>query len=140
LSYMLITHNIAVAQYLSDIVAVMYAGHLVEYGPTKTVMAKPRHPYTITLMEAAPKANPWVRNLLNIEIKGEVPSSINPPSGCRFNPRCPYAELICKEIDPPLEEVSPGHLVACHFKEKTESVVIAGDVPPQIASAPRAKS
>lgn len=124
LSYMLITHNIAVAQYLSDTVAVMYAGHLVEYGPTKTVMAKPRHPYTITLMEAAPVPNPWKRNLLNIEIKGEVPSAINPPNGCRFNPRCPYAESICQQIDPPLEEVSPGHLVACHFKEKTRSVSI----------------
>ena len=122
LSYMLITHNIAVAQYLSDIVAVMYAGHLVEYGPTKTVMAKPRHPYTITLMQAAPIANPWKRNLLNIEIKGEVPSAINPPSGCRFNPRCPYAEEVCTRVDPPLEELSPGHLVACHFKEKTEGV------------------
>lgn len=119
LSYMLITHNIAVAQYLSDVVAVMYAGHLVEYGPTKEIMARPRHPYTITLMQAAPIANPWRRNLLSIEIKGEVPSAINPPSGCRFNPRCPYAEDVCQKVDPPLEEVSPGHLVACHFKEKT---------------------
>lgn len=122
LSYMLITHNIAVAQYLSDTVAVMYAGHVVEYGPTKAVLAAPRHPYTITLMNAAPIANPWKRNLLSVEIKGEVPSSINPPPGCRFNPRCPYAEAICSQVDPPLEEVSPGHLVACHFKEKTVGV------------------
>lgn len=119
LSYMLITHNIAVAQYLSDVVAVMYSGHVVEYGPTKNVLAEPRHPYTITLMNAAPIANPWKRNLLSVEIKGEVPSSINPPPGCRFNPRCPYAQQVCTEIDPPLEEVSPGHLVACHFKELT---------------------
>jgi oligopeptide/dipeptide ABC transporter ATP-binding protein len=124
LSYMLITHNIAVAQYLSDVVAVMYAGHLVEYGPTKTIMAKPRHPYTITLMTAAPIANPWKRNLLNIEIKGEVPSAINPPTGCRFNPRCPYVGDVCTKVDPPLEEVSPGHLVACHFKAKTADVVV----------------
>lgn len=123
LSYMLITHNIAVAQYLSDVVAVMYAGHLVEYGPTKAVMAKPRHPYTITLMQAAPVANPWKRNLLNIEIRGEVPSVIDPPKGCRFNPRCPYAEGICQQVDPPLEEITPGHLVACHFKEKTAGVL-----------------
>jgi oligopeptide/dipeptide ABC transporter ATP-binding protein len=122
LSYMLITHNIAVAQYLSDVVAVMYAGHVVEYGPTKAVLAAPRHPYTITLMNAAPIANPWKRNLLSVEIRGEVPSSINPPPGCRFNPRCPYAEGICTQVDPPLEEVSPGHLVACHFKEKTLGV------------------
>ncbi len=120
---MLITHNISVAQYLSDVVAVMYAGHLVEYGPTKTVMANPRHPYTITLMKAAPIANPWTRNLLNIEIRGEVPSAIKPPPGCRFNPRCPYAEEICVRVDPPLEEISGGHLVACHFKEKTEGAM-----------------
>ena len=119
LSYMLITHNIAVAQYLSDVVAVMYAGHVVEYGPTKAVLAAPRHPYTITLMNAAPIANPWKRNLLNVEIRGEVPSSINPPQGCRFNPRCPYMGDVCTKVDPPLEEVSPGHLVACHFKELT---------------------
>jgi oligopeptide/dipeptide ABC transporter ATP-binding protein len=124
LSYLLITHNIAVAQYLSDVVAVMYAGHLVEYGPTKTIMARPRHPYTITLMTAAPIANPWKRNLLNIEIKGEVPSAINPPTGCRFNPRCPYVGDVCTKVDPPLEEVSPGHLVACHFKAQTADVVV----------------
>lgn len=125
LSYMLITHNIAVAQYLSDVVAVMYAGHVVEYGPTKTVLAAPRHPYTITLMNAAPIANPWKRNLLNVEIRGEVPSSINPPPGCRFNPRCPYMEDICTKVDPPLEIVSEGHLVACHFKEKTAGVGVS---------------
>ena len=129
LSYMLITHNIAVAQYLSDVVAVMYAGHLVEYGPTKEVMARPRHPYTITLMKAAPIPNPWKRNLLNIEIKGEVPSAINPPAGCRFNPRCPYVEEKCTQIDPPLEEVTQGHLVACHFKEKTVDAMIAREKP-----------
>ncbi|MDG6926617.1 MAG: ABC transporter ATP-binding protein [Nitrososphaerota archaeon] len=126
LSYMLITHNIAVAQYLSDIVAVMYAGHVVEYGPTKRVLAAPRHPYTVTLMSAAPIANPWKRNLLNVEIKGEVPSSINPPPGCRFNPRCPYAEDVCTKVDPPLEEVIPGQFVACHFKEKTAGVFSGG--------------
>ena len=119
LSYMLITHNIAVAQYLSDNIAVMYTGNLVEYGPTKSVIQKPRHPYTITLIASAPIPNPWKRNLLTAEIKGEVPSAINPPSGCRFHPRCPYAEKICSEVNPPLEPVSPGHYVACHFVDKT---------------------
>jgi peptide/nickel transport system ATP-binding protein len=119
LSYMLITHNIAVAQYLSDNIAVMYTGNLVEYGPTKSVIQKPRHPYTITLIASAPIPNPWKRNLLTAEIKGEVPSAINPPSGCRFHPRCPYAEKICSEVNPPLEPVSPGHYVACHFVSKT---------------------
>jgi len=119
LSYMLITHNIAVAQYLSDNIAVMYTGNLVEYGPTKSVIEKPRHPYTITLISSAPVPNPWKRNLLTAEIKGEVPSAINPPSGCRFHPRCPYAEKICSEVNPSLEPVSPGHYVACHFVDKT---------------------
>ena len=119
LSYMLITHNISVSQYLSDQMAVMYAGNLVEYGATKAIMSKPRHPYTITLINSAPIPNPWKRNLLNIEIKGEVPSAINPPSGCRFNPRCPYAEGICSEVNPPLKEIAKGHFVACHFVDKT---------------------
>ena len=119
LSYLLITHNIAVAQYLSDHMAVMYAGNLVEYGDTKAILSKPRHPYTITLISSAPIPNPWKRNLLNIEIKGEVPSAINPPTGCRFNPRCPYAEKICAEVNPPLIEIEKGHYVACHFVEKT---------------------
>jgi oligopeptide/dipeptide ABC transporter ATP-binding protein len=119
LSYMLITHNIAVARYLSDLILVMYAGNIAEYGPTKTVLAKPRHPYTIAMISSAPEPDPWKRNLLNVEIRGEVPSAINPPSGCKFNPRCPYAEKICTEVNPPLEEIAPGHLVACHFVEKT---------------------
>jgi oligopeptide/dipeptide ABC transporter ATP-binding protein len=119
LSYMLITHNIAVAHYLSDYMAVMYAGNIVEYGPTKEIMAKPRHPYTIALISSAPIANPWKRNLLQVEIRGEVPSAINPPPGCKFNPRCPYAESICSQENPELQEISPGHFAACHFVEKT---------------------
>jgi len=119
LSYMLITHNIAVARYLSDFILVMYAGNIAEYGPTKAVLAKPRHPYTIAMIASAPEPDPWKRNLLSVEIKGEVPSAINPPSGCKFHPRCPYAEKICTEVNPPLEEIAPGHFVACHFVEKT---------------------
>lgn len=119
LSYMLITHNIAVAQYMSDFIAVMYAGYLVEYGPTKTVINKPRHPYTIALISSAPIPDPKKRNLLQTEIRGEVPSAITPPPGCRFNPRCPYAEAICSEKNPRLAEIAPGHFVACHFVNKT---------------------
>jgi len=119
LSYMLITHNIAVAEYLSDFMAVMYSGEVVEYGKTSEIMAKPRHPYTIALISSAPIANPWKRNLLQVEIRGEVPSAIDPPSGCKFHPRCPYAESICSNEDPKLREISPGHFVACHFVEKT---------------------
>jgi oligopeptide/dipeptide ABC transporter ATP-binding protein len=119
LSYMLITHNIAVAEYLSDSIAVMYAGNVVEYGPTSDIITKPRHPYTITLISSAPIPDPWKRNLLNVEISGEVPSAINPPSGCKFHPRCPYAEAICSQVNPPLEEIAPSHWAACHFVNKT---------------------
>jgi oligopeptide/dipeptide ABC transporter ATP-binding protein len=119
LTYMLITHNIAVASYLSDMIAVMYAGNVVEYGPASVVSSKPRHPYTITLISSAPVPDPEKRNLLNTEISGEVPSAISPPPGCKFHPRCPYAEEICSREVPPLEEISPGHWVACHFVNKT---------------------
>lgn len=119
LAYMLITHNMAAAKYLADSIAVMYSGNLVEYGPTLSVIDQPRHPYTIALINSAPIADPWKRNLLQTEVAGEVPSAINPPSGCRFNPRCPYSEGICSEINPDLREIERSHFVACHFVEKT---------------------
>jgi len=119
LTYLLITHNIAVARYMADFVAVMYAGNVVEYGPCKTVISKPRHPYTIALISSAPVPDPTTRNLLQTEIRGEVPSTIDPPPGCKFHPRCPFAEEICKSESPQLSEISQGHLVACHFVNKT---------------------
>jgi oligopeptide/dipeptide ABC transporter ATP-binding protein len=119
LSYLIITHNISVAEYLSDRIYVMYAGKIVEHGPTKDVIKHPRHPYTITLIASAPIPDPWKRNLLNIEIKGEVPSAIDPPSGCRFHPRCKYAEEICKAQEPRLEALEPTRYAACHFVDKT---------------------
>lgn len=119
LSYMLITHNIAVAAYLSDMMAVMYAGNLVEYGPTRDLLQKPRHPYTIALMKSAPTPDPWKRTLLQIDIAGEVPSAIDPPSGCKFNPRCPLAESICSIEVPVLRSVLADHTATCHFLEKT---------------------
>lgn len=119
LSYLIITHNISVAEYLSDLLVVMYAGNVVEQGPSNVVISKPRHPYTIALISSAPIPNPWKRNLLTTEIMGEVPSAINPPSGCKFHPRCPYAEKICSEKIPELREIAPGQYVSCHFAEKT---------------------
>jgi oligopeptide/dipeptide ABC transporter ATP-binding protein len=136
LSYMLITHNIAVAGYLSDMMAVMYAGNLVEYGPCSDVMSKPRHPYTITLINSAPVPDPWKRNLLSVNIKGEVPSAINPPSGCKFHPRCPYAQEVCSEVNPPLEEILPGRWVACHFVEKTAQTAENSGHDQDLASSP----
>jgi len=119
LSYLLITHNIAVAKYLADSIAVMYAGNVVEIGPTLDVIDRPRHPYTKMLVNSAPLPDPSRRNLLQMEIKGEVPSAINPPPGCKFNPRCPYAEELCHNSSPTLREIAPSHFAACHFVEKT---------------------
>jgi oligopeptide/dipeptide ABC transporter ATP-binding protein len=119
LSYLLITHNIAVAGYLSDRIAVMYSGNIVEYGLTETVLSRPRHPYTIALIASAPRVDTEIRSLLKTEIKGDVPSMINPPVGCKFHPRCPYAESICSQTPPSLEDISSDHRVACHFVIKT---------------------
>jgi len=119
LSYMFITHNMAVAQYIADRIAVMYGGKLVELGDARTVISRPRHPYTLTLISSTPRPDPWKRSILRTAVTGEVPSAINPPPGCRFHPRCPYAEDICSQREPLLTEIEPGHLVACHFPEKT---------------------
>lgn len=119
LTYILITHNISVAEYMSDYLVVMYAGNVVEYGPSEVVISKPRHPYTISLIASAPIPNPWKRNLLNTEITGEVPSAINPPTGCKFHPRCPYVQAICSEKAPELREIQLGQFASCHFVEKT---------------------
>jgi oligopeptide/dipeptide ABC transporter ATP-binding protein len=121
LSYLLITHNIAVAEYLADRIYVMYAGKIVESGPSKTIVNRPRHPYTMTLTASAPIPNPRKRTILNSEITGEVPSVLNPPPGCRFHPRCSYAEGICSREEPDLQNLSSQHFAACHFVEKTES-------------------
>jgi oligopeptide/dipeptide ABC transporter ATP-binding protein len=119
LSYLIITHNISVAEYLSDRTYVMYAGKVVEYGPTNAVIKDPRHPYTIALITSAPIPDPKERNLLKVDIVGEVPSVVNPPPGCRFHPRCPYAEQKCSDQEPLLEPLGPNRFAACHFIEKT---------------------
>jgi len=119
LSYLIITHNVAVAEYLSDRTYVMYAGKVVEHGPTKTVITRPTHPYTITLIASAPMPNPRKRSILDIEVAGEVPSALNPPSGCRFHPRCAYAENKCELGEPVLQALTSQHYAACHFVSKT---------------------
>jgi len=118
LSYMLITHNIAVAKYLGDRMAVMYCGKIVELGGIKEVVNSPLHPYSQALIQSAPIPNPWERNLLEVEIVGEVPSAINPPPGCRFHPRCPFVMDICSTKHPELEENKKGHFTACWYVSK----------------------
>jgi len=119
LSYLIITHNISVAEYLSDRIYVMYAGKIVEQGVTDEVIKKPRHPYTIALLASAPIPDPKKKNLLSVEISGEPPSAIDPPPGCRFNPRCPFAKELCHVKEPILEQISENRFVACHFAGET---------------------
>ena len=113
-SYLLIAHHLATTRYLAHEVAVMYLGRIVEKARTKELFKEPLHPYTKALFSAALPAHPdTVRE--EIILPGEVPSPINPPSGCRFHPRCPFAMPRCSEIEPEERELAPGHMVACHL-------------------------
>jgi oligopeptide/dipeptide ABC transporter ATP-binding protein len=113
-SYMLIAHHLATTRYMADEVAVMYLGKIVEKAPTKELFDRPQHPYTKALFSAALPDHPDVTRE-EIILTGEVPSPINPPSGCRFHPRCPFAMPKCAEEAPALREVAPGHLASCHL-------------------------
>lgn len=113
LTYLFITHDLAVAKYISDRIAIMYLGKIVEMGRKELIFSDPLHPYTIALLSAMPVPNPKVKRKC-IELKGEVPSSINIPPGCRFHPRCPYKEDICSMEEPQLVEVEKEHYTACH--------------------------
>jgi peptide/nickel transport system ATP-binding protein len=117
LTYLFITHDLAIAKYISDRIAIMYLGKIVEIGEKQEIFSNPLHPYTQALMFAIPVPNPE-RKRIPTELKGEVPSAINIPFGCRFHTRCPYAEKKCEEVEPELITVKPGHLVACHRIEE----------------------
>ena len=116
-SFLYITHDVALARHVCDRVAVMYLGKIVEQGTTEQVILEPQHPYTEALIAAVPVPDPAARRI-RVTIKGEVPSAINPPPGCRFNTRCPYAMEICRKKEPPLVEVGNNRLVACHLRAK----------------------
>jgi len=113
LTYIFITHDLAVAKYISNRVAIMYLGKIVETGLKEIIFSEALHPYTIALLSAIPVPNPKVKRKY-MELKGEVPSPINPPSGCRFHPRCPYKNAKCSVEEPELVDVGKGHYVACH--------------------------
>ena len=117
LSYLLIAHDLSVVEHVSDRIAVMYLGKLVEEASDRDLYLNPKHPYTIALLEAVPKAEAGgrQRRLQRRLLKGDVPSPINPPSGCRFHTRCPQVKPICAEQEPTRVEVSDRHFVSCHL-------------------------
>jgi len=119
LSYLFISHDLSVVQHIADRVAVMYLGKIVEHSPRARLWSQPLHPYTRALIDAVPVPDPEQPGLRDQGlIEGEIPSSIDPPSGCHFRTRCPFAAAVCAEREPPLRKIAEEHWVACHFVER----------------------
>jgi len=127
LTYLFISHDLAVVEHISDRVAIMYVGQIVELADEETLFASPRHPYTEALLSAVPKPDPRYQ-AQKIVLQGEVADPANPPTGCYFHPRCNYAQDICRETCPDLIDIAPAgsepHIVRCHFSEDLELVGI----------------
>lgn len=117
LTYLFITHDLATAKYICDRIGILYLGRFVEMGDLREVYAKPLHPYTQALLAAVPVPDPKEKRTEEMPA-GEIPNPIDPPSGCRFHPRCPIAEEICSQEEPEFRELIPDHFVSCHFAEK----------------------
>ncbi len=119
LTYLFVAHDLSVVKHISDRVAVMYVGKIVETASSEELFRNPRHPYTAALLSAVPVADPRVRSQMT-PLEGDVPSPANPPSGCHFHPRCPFATEQCRQQVPSLEEVSPNHWVSCHRAQELQ--------------------
>jgi peptide/nickel transport system ATP-binding protein len=149
LTYIVISHDLSVVKYLADRIGVMYLGRLVELGRGNDIYERPAHPYTAGLLEAIPVPNPEVARGKDAKlgVRGELPSPVNPPSGCRFRTRCPRAQDKCAEIVPPLQPFGPEHFAACHFPlhppmngsgdiRQAETIAAAPEAPPGSPTEP----
>ena len=125
LTYLFVAHDLSVVRHISDRVAVMYVGRIVETSPAHALFNTPRHPYTAALMAAIPVADPRVRSTFTA-LDGDVPSPANPPSGCHFHPRCRFAQERCRIESPAMSEIAPGHFVSCHRARELSLDGIAG--------------
>ncbi|MEK8128717.1 dipeptide ABC transporter ATP-binding protein [Paenibacillus filicis] len=117
ITYLFISHDLSVVEHISDRIAVMYLGRIVEMAPTQQLFRTPRHPYTEALLSAVPKPDPDIKTQRKI-LQGEVPNPADPPSGCHFHPRCAYATELCRQSAPELQDIGGGHAVACHHIEQ----------------------
>ena len=127
LTYLFVAHDLSVVKHISDRVAVMYVGKLVETAPTEDLFASPKHPYTAALLSSVPEPDPRIQRE-RVVLQGEVANPANPPTGCYFNPRCRFATDQCRTETPELREIAPEHFVSCHRAEELE---LAGVIPPQ---------
>jgi oligopeptide/dipeptide ABC transporter ATP-binding protein len=132
LTYLFIAHDMSVIRFMSDQVAVMYLGKLVEIGSRTTVLGDPRHPYTLSLLSSVQRADPDHRPQ-RIVLRGDIPSALDPPPGCRFHTRCPIAQDLCRVEEPPLRPIGSDRLTACHFAEDSTERVRAGQ--PQLSAS-----
>ena len=117
LAYVFISHDLSVVKFISDKILVMYLGAVMEFGTKEDIFTNPMHPYTKALFSAVPNPDPTAK-MERIKLEGDIPSPANPPKGCRFHTRCPYAKEVCKHITPDYKEYEPGHFAACHLLEE----------------------